>query len=192
MSETSLINAAATTNAAFDPVVTYLKPNSFKFVIQRAPNVTYTCQSANLPAINLGAAMQNTPFVDIPHPGDKVSFGEFTIRFLINSDMSNYLELYNWMVEIGAPYGGSDWDKAMNNRISPFTGGNYNKAFSDASLIILDSNNVPTVQVNFQDIFPISVEGFDFDITTAGMEYFVGVASFRYKLFTVATNNATN
>jgi hypothetical protein len=51
--------------------------------------------------------------------------------------------------------------------------------------MIVDSNNIPKVRLSFQDLFPISIEGLDFDITSSGMEYFVGVASFRYKLFTI-------
>ena len=185
MTETADINTAATLAASVSPVVSYLKPNSFKFLIARAPNVTYTCQSANLPQIALGAAMQVTPFVDIPHPGDKVQFGEFTIRFLINEDMSNYMELYNWIKSIGVPSAGDDWNSVMESRVSAFSGDNYNKVFSDGQLLVLDSNNNVTTVLAFQDIFPISVEGLDFDITTSGMEYFVGVASFRYKLFTI-------
>lgn len=185
ITETLATNSSVTYLASNSPVVSYLKPNSFKFLINRTPNVTYTCQSANLPAVQLGAAMQNTPFVDIPHPGDKVAFGEFNIRFLVNEDMSNYLELYNWIKEIGVPGGGADWDAAMSSRVTAFTGANYNKVFSDAALLILDSNNQVRVKLSFQDLYPINVEALDFDITTSGMEYFVGVASFRYKLFTI-------
>ena len=161
----------------------YLKPNSFRFVIAKLPNVTYTCQSANLPALQLGAAQQTSPFVDIPHPGDKINFGEFTIRFLINEDMSNYKELYDWVINLGVPNRGEQWGRF--NRGTVFDASDYAGSMSDASLIILDSNNNPTVRLNFQDLFPVSVEGLDFDITTAGMEYFVGIASFRYKLFTI-------
>lgn len=186
MSETSSINQAIVANQV-QPAVSYLKPNSFKFVIARAPNVTYTCQSANLPNVQLGSALQPSPFVDIPHPGDKVQFGEFTIRFLINEDMSNYRELYDWITSIGAPYNGEQWGNALDNRFNVFTGDNYNKVFSDASLLILNSNNIATVKLNFQDLFPISIEALDFDITTAGMEYFVGIAAFRYKMFTIQT-----
>jgi hypothetical protein len=186
-SETSSINSIIKYEAGLDPVVSYLKPNSFRFQIMRAPNITYTCQSANLPSMQIGAAMQPTPFVDIPHPGDKVQFGDFNIRFLINEDMSNYLEIYNWIKEIGVPEGGADWDRALTNRVSAFRDGNYNKAFSDGNLIIIDSNNRPIVKMSFHDMFPVNIEALDFDITTAGMEYFVGIATFRYKLFTVDT-----
>jgi hypothetical protein len=162
----------------------YLKPNSFKFQVAKLPNVTYTCQSANLPALQLGTAIQTSPFVDMPHPGDKMVFGEFTIRFLINEDMSNYKELYDWMVSMGTPQGGVQYGK-RTSRASTFNNNEYAGLFSDATLMVLDSNNNAVVKLNFLDLFPVSIEGLDFDITTAGMEYFVGIASFRYKVFTV-------
>jgi hypothetical protein len=148
------------------------------------PNVTYTCQSANLPGLNLGAAMQQTPFVDIPHPGDKIFFGEFIIQFLINEDMSNYKELYDWMISIGVPSGGDQYG-SLTRRASSFDQYNYNNSFSDASLLIIDSNNNPKVKLNFEDLWPTAVEGLNFDITSSGMEYFVGTATFRYKVFTI-------
>lgn len=177
---TTSINTALGTT----PSTNYLKPNSFKFQIAKLPNVTYTCQSANLPPVQLGAALQTSPFVDIPHPGDKINFGEFTIRFLINEDMSNYKEIYDWIASMGTPSRGEQWGK-LNNRASVFEGENYQSNFSDASLIVVNSNNNPVVRLNFQDLFPVSIEGLDFDLTTQGMEYFVGIASFRYKLFTI-------
>ena len=187
MTETTRYTAVSsdyTGVVATTPSTNYLRPNSFKFQIAKLPNVTYTCQSANLPALQLGAAMQTTPFVDIPHPGDKVVFGEFTIRFLINEDMSNYKELYDWIVSMGVPSRGEQWAK-IGNRASAFDTEKYQSNFSDASLIILNSNNNPVVKLNFQDLFPVSIEGLDFDLTTAGMEYFIGIAAFRYKLFTI-------
>jgi len=169
---------------AVTPSTNYLRPNSFKFQIAKIPNVTYTCQSANLPQLSLGSAVQQTPFVDIPHPGDKVFFGEFIIQFLINEDMSNYKELYDWVASIGVPSGGDQYGE-LTRRASVYKPDEYNNAFSDAALLILNSNNVPVVRLNFQDLWPTSVEGLNFDITSSGMEYFVGTASFRYKVFTI-------
>jgi hypothetical protein len=166
------------------PSTNYLRPNSFKFQIAKIPNVTFTCQSANLPQLSLGAAIQQTPFVDIPHPGDKVSFGEFIIQFLINEDMSNYKELYDWIGSIGVFSNGNEYGK-LTNRASVFAPSAYQNVFSDAALLVLDSNNQPVVRLNFQDLWPTSVEGLNFDITSSGMEYFVGTASFRYKVFTI-------
>jgi hypothetical protein len=58
-------------------------------------------------------------------------------------------------------------------------------AYSDATLTILDSTNTPKVHIIYKDIFPVSLEGLDFDIASAGVEYFTAIASFKYTLFEV-------
>ena len=68
-------------------VYNFLRPNAFKFVIKDLPHVAYTCQSANLPSVQNGFALQPTPFVDLPRIGDKLNYAEFNIRFLIAEDM---------------------------------------------------------------------------------------------------------
>ena len=169
----------------------YLRPNAFRFSVKDIPNVSFTCQSANLPQLALGFATQPTPFTDIPRIGDKLDFGEFTIRFLISEDMSNYLELYNWLVALGFPKDYTQFGALIKNRPSRFPfkvnqrGESEVLAYSDATLTILDSTNTPKVNIIYKDIFPISLEGLDFDIASAGVEYFTAVASFKYTLFEV-------
>jgi hypothetical protein len=169
----------------------YLRPNAFRFSVKDIPNVSFTCQSANLPQLALGFAVQPTPFTDIPRIGDKLDFGSFTIRFLISEDMSNYLELYNWLVALGFPKDYTQFDALLKNRPSRFPfkvnqrGESEVLAYSDATLTILDSTNTPKVNIIYKDIFPISLEGLDFDIASAGVEYFTAIASFKYTLFEV-------
>lgn len=173
------------------PVTNYLRPNAFRFVIKDIPKVAYTCQSANLPAIQLGFVTQPTPFVDLPRIGDKLTYGEFVIRFLISEDMQNYLELFEWLVALGFPNDYNEYKAFAGERYGKFPfirtpdGGLEVAAYSDATLTILDSNNIPKTNINFKDLFPVSVEALDFDVTTASVEYFVGIASFKYKTFEV-------
>jgi hypothetical protein len=173
-------------------VYNYLRPNAFRFVIKDLPKVAYTCQSANLPQMALGFATQPNPFVDVPIIGDKLNYGDFTIRFLIAEDMSNYLELLEWMIALGFPNDYNDYPAFTGERLSrfPFVSANGVKssgaiAYSDATLTILDSNNVPKTEVLFKSVFPTSVEALDFDITSSSVEYFVGIASFKYTTFEV-------
>jgi hypothetical protein len=184
----SVLSDANASGTATQLSTNYLKPNSFRFLIAKLPNVTYTCQSANLPALTLGSPMQQTPFVDVPQFGDKVAFGEFAIRFLINEDMSNYKEIYDWIASIGVPTGGDQYG-SLTYRANLYEQRDYRAGFSDATLMIMDSNNIPVVRLNFQDLFPTSLEGLDFDLTSAGMEYFVGIATFKYKAFTIEQLN---
>ena len=179
------------TNVSSSQVANYLRPNAFRFSIKDLPKIAYTCQSANLPALSLGFAVQPSPFLDIPHVGDKNSFGDFTIRFLISEDMSNYLELYEWLVALGFPNDYNQYRNFTADRLNRFpfvvnsAGASGAVAYSDGTLTILDSNNVPKTNIIFKDIFPVSVEALDFDITSSSVEYFVGVASFKYKLFDI-------
>ena len=169
----------------------YLRPNAFRFSVKDIPNVSFTCQSANLPQLALGFAVQPTPFTDIPRIGDKLDFGSFTIRFLISEDMSNYLELYNWLVALGFPKDYTQFDALIKNRPSRFPfkvnqrGESEVLAYSDATLTILDSTNNPKVNIIFKNLFPISLQALDFDIASASVEYFTAIASFKYTIFEV-------
>ena len=173
------------------PVVNFLRPNAFRFQIKDLPGVNYTCQSANLPSLSLGFAVQPSPFIDIPVVGDKNSFGDFSIRFLISEDMSNYIQLYEWLVALGFPNSYNQYRNFTGNRLNLFPfikdsrGAPISIAYSDATLTIMDSNNVPKTNIIFRDAFPISVEALDFDITSSSVEYFVGIASFKYKSFEI-------
>jgi len=174
-------------------VYNYLRPNAFRFVIKDLPNVAYTCQSANLPSLQLGFAVQPTPFTDVPRIGDKLSYGEFTIRFLIAEDMSNYKELYEWMVAIGFPQNYEQYKAFTGERLNRFpfykskSGMSEVLAYSDGTLTILDSNNVAKTNIILKDLFPTSVEALDFDITSQTVDYFVGIASFKYTSFEIQT-----
>jgi hypothetical protein len=172
-------------------VYNYLRPNAFRFSIKDLPNVAYSCQSANLPSLNLGFAVQPTPFLDIPRIGDKNSFGDFTIRFLISEDMSNYLELFEWLIALGFPNNYNQYKSFTGDRLSRFPfykngrGDTESLALSDGTLTILDSNNVPKTNIILKDLFPVSVEALDFDVTSSAVDYFVGIASFKYTSFTI-------
>jgi hypothetical protein len=172
-------------------VYNYLRPNAFRFVIRDIPHVAYTCQSANLPAIQLGFAVQPTPFVDLPRIGDKLNYAEFTIRFLIAEDMVNYRELLEWLVALGFPNSYDDYTAFAGSRLTqfPFRRGSSGEietvAYSDGYLTILDSANNPKTRIIFKDLFPVSVEALDFDVTSSAVDFFVGIASFKYRTFEI-------
>jgi len=169
----------------------YLRPNAFRFTIKDLPGVSFNCQSANIPDLQLGFAVQPTPFVDVPVIGDKLDFGEFSIRFLISEDMSNYLEMYRWLIALGFPDNYNQFSAFTKNRPSSFpfvtktSGKEEVLAYSDGTLTILDSTNNPKVNIIFKNLFPVSLAGLDFDIASSTVEYFTAIASFKYTIFEV-------
>tara|TARA_B100000902_G_scaffold292563_1_gene278989 strand:+ start:427 stop:1005 length:579 start_codon:yes stop_codon:yes gene_type:complete len=164
----------------------YLRPNAFKFQIHNIPNTNYFCNAANIPEMNLPPAIQPTPFVDVGNPGDKIEFGTLMIRFLIQEDMKNYKELYDWMVGLGFPQDylqSEEWSNKQDYRFPDVTNYQAQKQKSDATLILLDSNNNPKINITFVDSFPISLQGLDFEISTGSTEYMQGVAMFKYSYY---------
>ena len=172
-------------------VFDYLRPNAFRFVIKDIPRVAYTCQSANLPGLQLGFALQPTPFIDLPRIGDKLQYDEFTIRFLIAEDMSNYIELLEWLVALGFPETYNSYTRFVGERLSRFpfikqpNGSIETAAYSDGTLTVLDSANIPKTNIILKDMFPVSVQALDYDITSSSVEFLVGIASFKYRTFEI-------
>ena len=188
---TKITNVTEASFSASNPgELDYLRPNAFKFMIHNIPNVSYFCQAANIPEINLPAAEQATPLVDIPHPGDKLQFGSLMIRFLVQEDMMNYKELYDWLIGLGFPEDRKqykEFGKAQNYRfpdINPQKQQSLGQ-FSDASLFMLDSNNNPITKITFRDAFPTSLQGLDFEISSGNTDYMVGIAMFRYRDYVI-------
>lgn len=169
----------------------YLRPNAFRFNVKELPHVSYTCQAVNIPALTLGITHQPTPFLDINTMGDKMMYGDLMVRFIISEDMSNYVELFNWLVALGFPNEYNQYSSFISKRASSFPyadvkrGNSDVAAYSDATLTILDSSNNPKIDVVFTSMFPVSLETLEFDITNPTMEYFTGFATFRYKTFEI-------
>ena len=59
----------------------FLSPVGFKFTLNRAPKVAFFGNSANIPSMTLGVAQQPNYLRDIPTPGDKIDFQDFTLKF---------------------------------------------------------------------------------------------------------------
>jgi len=168
----------------------YLRPNTFKFQVHNLPNVSFFCQSANIPAINMSVAEGPTPLHDLPYPGEKVRFGELNIRFLIQEKMANYTELFNWLVALGNPEKTEQYTNYVESQAYRYPGSNNKKKIenalmSDVSLFVLSSDNNPTIEIKFRDAFPTSLSGLDFDTSSGDTSYFQGLASFAYRQYEI-------
>jgi hypothetical protein len=128
---------------------------------------------------------------DIPVPGDKLAYGDLVIRFLVQENMSNYIELYNWLVGLGFPDSRDqykNWNESQRYRFPAISDKRLGALgnFSDADFFILDSDNNPNVKITYYDVFPVSLEALDFDISSGRADFLVGIAAFKYRQYTVA------
>jgi len=154
---------------------------NFKFMLKRAPAMTYTGQKVALPSLTLPMVNQPTQFVDIPRHGDKISFEPLTLDFLIDEDLQNYKEIFNWMVELGFPENHGQHARALSK-----AKGSGEGLYSDATLSILNSAKNVNHNVIFHDVWPTSLSSLNFDLTTSESNYLFCTATFAYSLFTFA------
>jgi hypothetical protein len=156
--------------------INFLSPLGFRFQLNRAPNVEYFCQSATLPTISVQEILQPNPLAQIPRPGDRITYEPFMLKFRVDENMTNYLEIHDWIIGIGHPN-----DLKQYRDLKQSTGGVY----SDGSILILSSNNNPNIRIAFEDMFPLSLSPLSFDVTQSDVEYLEAEVVFRYRQFTV-------
>ena len=158
----------------------FLSPVGMVFTLQRALNCKFTCQQANLPSISGSPVNIPSPFVQIPFGYDTLTFNEFTMTFIVNEDLDNYLELQKWMFSIGFP-NSFEQHKAIANQPP----GSDSGLVSDGTLLILNSAMKPNFEVNYKNMFPISLSDLQLDTTQSDIEYLTCSASFRYETFDI-------
>jgi hypothetical protein len=81
----------------------FLAPVGFKFTLAKYPKVAFFSNSARIPELSLGTAIQPSYLKDIDVPGEKLTYGDLTIRFLVDENMQNYMAMHNWLKGIGFP-----------------------------------------------------------------------------------------
>jgi hypothetical protein len=59
--------------------------------------------------------------------------------------------------------------------------------YSDATVSVLNSQNVATNYFKFYDIFPISLDPVQLEATAMDVNYVIGSATFKYSYFTIDT-----
>ena len=162
----------------------FLAPTGFKFALKRSPAAAFFCNQANIPSLDLGVAQQTSYLKDIDIPGDKIVFGDLTLRFLVDEDLFNYMEIQNWIRGLGYPEKLSqlsDLDRAA--KVSSNFGQKGENIYSDATLQVLSNSLVPKFQVMFKDVFPYSLSTITFDATDTDIEYFTAEVSFKYTIY---------
>ena len=172
----------------------YMSPLGFKLILTKTPKVDFLCQSANIPSISMGTAIQPSYLKDIPVPGDKVLYDDLTVSFLVDEKMENYLAIHKWITGLGYPESRGQYNQLRkdDNRTDSIIGDDGDPRyfeFSDATLQVLSSNYRPSVLINFKDAFPISLSTLDFDVTTRDYNYFTAEVTFKYTIYNITDPN---
>ena len=172
----------------------YMSPLGFKLVLTKTPKVDFLCQSANIPSISMGTAIQPSYLKDIPVPGDKVLYDDLNVRFLVDEKMENYLAIHKWITGLGYPESIGQYrqlktdDKRTDRRVNDSADPLYFQ-YSDATLQVLSSNYKPSVLINFKDAFPVSLSTLEFDVSQRDYSFFTASVTFKYTIFSITDPN---
>lgn len=162
-----------------------LSPTGFKFSLAKYPKIDFFSNTAVIPSINLGVAVQPTYLKDIPIPGDKLSFDDFSLNFMVNEDMENYLLVYNWLRGFGYPETIKEYQELLDNDITSPGKQTAISGMSDGTLLVYSSNYNPIIRVTFKDMFPTSLSTLEFDAKNTNANYLNAQVNFKYTIYDI-------
>lgn len=165
----------------------FLSPVGFKFSLAKEPKAAFFCNAARIPEINLGTAVQPNYLKDIPIPGDKIEYGDFSLKFLVDENLTNYMTIHNWITGLGYPESTQQFKNLTTNPTSGIR--EMGLQFSDGSLHILDSNYNDVAIVKFRDLFPYTLSSLEFDSSSTDTNYFTAEATFGYTVYDIIGPN---
>ena len=126
-------------------------------------------------------------FLDVP--GDILSYGDFSLRFLVDENMENYMAVHNWMTGLGFP----ETPQQFKDLTTDDDGvRDLKEQFSDGSLHILNSNFRDVAIVKFRDLFPTYLTSLEYQASDTDINYFTAEVTFKYTIYNVlAADNRT-
>jgi len=180
----------------------YADPTKFKFQITKLPRVEFNSIQANIPGITLTELNQPTRLMPVRIPGNDMTFEDLNITFIVDEDLTNYRSVHDWMAGLAQMDSDDKYRELITDggdrmplsqqanlqdagRVTTAT--NDGAIFSDAKMIILSARNIPIVELTFEDTYPKSLSGLDYNQSATDVEYLTATVTFGYKLHKYTT-----
>jgi hypothetical protein len=188
--------------------IDYASPTQFKFNILKLPTVEYFCTSVNIPTVSLNVLEQKTTLKDIPLPGDKLTYGDLTMSFIVDENLTNYQEIHGWLTGLGRPadheqyqnlsQAGADRFPTSKSTVSTEPGfvragaSSAGSTLSDATLMVLTNKNNPVVEIRFRDVFPVTLSALNYNQQATDIQYLTAEVTFKYLIYEFANVGSPN
>ena len=181
-------------------IMDYASPVQFRFKCSKLPKVEFFCQSANIPGIGLCEAEVDTPLKTMPFPGDKVTYQDLAISFLVDENLENYKEIHDWIIGLGAPQNHTQFSDFRGLSSDRFPGTSSSNAitgqatadplpeggmYSDATLTVLNSKNIAVTEIRFHNIFPTSLGALSYNVQASDVNYLQTNVDFSYMYYEI-------
>jgi len=170
-----------------------LNKNNFRLLIDKVPTVEYYVQSVSIPGMQFTETVQSAGIgLDAYFPGDKVTFESLNVKFLIDEDLENYKEIYDWInsiVPISDPADYKNYTDTVTTDSGQFSSIDNNlNQYSDITLVLNTNKNIPNRFIRFHDAFPISLGCIELE-SGADAEPVIATVSFRFTYYEIKTTS---
>jgi hypothetical protein len=154
----------------------FLNPIGYLLKLEKFEGVDFFCQTANIPDVSMPTTEVASPFRNLPIiPSGGVTFGDFSVRFIVDEDLVNYNSIYKWIRDNG----NADQMQRTTKESEIYTNGQLN---------IVTSQYNPAFVIDYRDIFPVSLSGLQFDATMTDVEYITAEVTFKHQQFFIRDN----
>jgi hypothetical protein len=151
----------------------------------------------------MGQGVVPTPLTDVPFIGDKLTYDQFSMTFLVDEKLKNFIELHDWLINMAAPQKTqqfmartSDYVIDSGQRTKFYTDiegvstemtGNTSdrELYCDIQIFILSSKNNPVVKFTLQNAFPVSLSALDYSSQDTDTTYVQCNVSFAFPFYTI-------
>ncbi len=148
------------TACVFNPALS----TSAKVVLAKFPLVEFATQQFIFPELTAVFPTQAYPTQTLHMPPAGVTYGLFTLNFMVDAQLENYREIVTWI---------------QNSPTTP-----AKEVFSDATVIFTNTLKQPTgLTARFTDMMPIHVTSLQYQYNTQDPQPLVAVATFKYTKF---------
>ena len=197
---TGEINATHRQPTVFD----YSQSNQFKIFLPIFPTTEWFVVRANIPSVTLGVADQYTPFVRIQQVGDHITYGDFNMTFIVDESLKNYMEMYDWVKNIGFPFEHAQFNvldrpdfanrsggQKYNPESDTYSKKNDQDLYTDINLQILTAKNNLIATCEVYEAFPTSLGTIEYSQQETDMTYATCDVGFAYSWFDVIPVSST-
>jgi hypothetical protein len=160
-------------------ITNYFSPLEFVVTVKRLPNVQFFTQRATIPSVTKQPIDKPTPFKTIFETGDRISYSELNLTFIVDEKMNNYIEVFNWMKGLTFPENFDQYKKLAESEEG---------LRSDISIVVMNSNKNPSISIDYYDCFPISLSEVLLDTTQNDIIYPEATVTFQYNYFSISQN----
>jgi hypothetical protein len=178
----------------YNPSLTFdntnaLYGNHYKFTIDRLPDLTFYVQSVQTSSVEGGQAIQPNPFSNIHHPGEKLSYGNIEVSYLIDAQFKNYFSLYYWMKGYGFPHSFEEvvqFREKQQTLIPNMRPIIHNIETTHAVLSVLTPDTSAIVaEIHYEGLFPINLTPLQFQTTDSDAPLLSTTCTFSCSVFDI-------